>query len=104
MRHLYWILVLAAVWAVVNFLFLEFIVPPAHAALHEGHFGVFMAANWLAGIISFPHLDLLRALNLSPGPASLALASLIWGTTVYLLAQLIRLIWRRRPVKSASTA
>ena len=104
MRHLFWILGLAAAWAVANIVFEASIFPPTHAALHEGHLGVYLIVGWLGSIISFPYWHLLRAFNLSFHPAWFALTSLIWGTTVHLLSRGFRLIWKRRTLKSASTA
>jgi hypothetical protein len=104
MRHLFWILGLAAVWALANIVFEALIFPPAHTALHDGHLGIYLTVGWLGLIISFPYLHLLRAFNLSFHPAWFALTRLIWGTTVYLLSRGFRLIWRRRTLKSTSTA
>jgi hypothetical protein len=104
MRHLYWILGLAAFWALANIVFEEFIFEPAHAALHAGHLGLYMMAGRFGLIISFPYLQLLRAFNLSVHPAWFGLTGLIWGATIYLLSRLFRLIWKRHTLKSRSTA
>ena len=104
MRHVFRISVLAIVWMAANLIFEQFIFPPAHEALHEGHLWMYLAVGWLGLVLSFPYLPLLRALNLSIHPAWFVLTSLLWGTSVYLLWRVIGVIRRRIRHEATPTA
>ncbi len=104
MRRVFAILGLAAFWLVSNIAYERFVFESAHAALHDGNAGLYIAAGWDDRIISFPYLELLTVLNLSLHPAWFLLTGLIWGATVYLLFWSIRILWRSRSLKSTQTA